>query len=293
MFETVATTDFSGQYMADAIPAGQYTVEVYAPGFATATRSIEIFDGMQTDADFQLGAQTSPGVLRGTIRDEDTDAPLAGVRVDLLAVGSIVTTAYSCANGQYELDLSGLKTIAVLLRFSADGFEEKTVEVNVEPGVLNEFDVFLTPKVSLPGAIVGVVRDSTTNAGIRGVEVVATLKGSRTGVSDRTTEDGEFLIPGVESGNYEMRASAPGFEGVEDEVTVFGIDPPAEITLLLDAEPGEGEGEGEGEGPTPICGALWIDGASINKIGDALILLLVGTGLIALRRRRLEVKIGR
>jgi hypothetical protein len=80
---------------------------------------------------------------------------------------------------------------------------------------------------------------------------------------------------------------------VEDEVTVFGIDPPAEITLLLDAEPGEGEGEGEGEGPTPICGALWIDGASINKIGDALILLLVGTGLIALRRRRLEVKIGR
>jgi hypothetical protein len=76
------------------------------------------------------------------------------------------------------------------------------------------------------------------------------------------------------------------FQLVVDDGFLSSSPATVEVTLV-----GLGEGEGEGEGPPPICGALWKDGAPINKIGDALILLLVGTVLIALKSRWLGVRI--
>ena len=279
-FEAVATIDYAGRFEAKGIPVGSYEVEVYAPGFATTGGSVEIFDGAQTDADFELAEQASAGLLRGTVRDMDTETPLAGVRVDLLLSEAIISTAYTCADGRYELELSGLKSVAVMLRFSADGFEEKIVEVSIEPDEVNELDAFLVAKVALPGAIVGEVVDATTNVGIRDVRVVAKLKGSRTEYADFTTADGLFFIPGVESGNYEVRASAPGFDRAEEDVTVFGIDPPAQVTIELDGDSGGGTGG---------CASNGIGGASpFARIGDGLLLLLLVGAFAGRTARRVD-----
>ena len=47
-----------------------------------------------------------------------------------------------------------------------------------------------------------------------------------------------------------------------------------------------GEGEGEGEGPTPICGALWIDGGPISVGAGDLALLTLCVGALLFHRRR-------
>jgi hypothetical protein len=135
--------------------------------------------------------------------------------------------------------------------------------------------------------IVTVVGDMFMPSAVSGLSLAQAyevFEGSLKAINEPYSATGDFDGDGA-SNLTEYNAVVIDGGGSVDDFLAAADDP-----LVIG---GEGEGEGEGEGPPPVCGALWLDGGPINKVGDALILLLVGTALIALRSRRLGGAIGR
>jgi hypothetical protein len=126
--------------------------------------------------------------------------------------------------------------------------------------------------------------------GIDGAFMPAALPG-------KTLEEGYLIFDSIAKGENEPYSASGDFDGDGvsnlDEYLAVVVNGGGSLEDFINAATGgEGsEGEGEGEGEPPGCGAMWIGGDPINKIGDALILLLAGGALIALRSRRLGVRI--
>ena len=104
-------------------------------------------------------------------------------------------------------------------------------------GCLALFGVMVVPVVSLAqqptGTIAGVVRDAS-NAAIRGVRVVATSRATRQVRTTATGSSGDYSLPALPSGEYDLLAEAAGFQRVTSLALVeAGTTTRADLVLPL------------------------------------------------------------
>ena len=245
--ELVATTDLQGVYYLDDLPAGDYDLEVFSPGFAVKQTAVTVAPGGAHTVDFALDGQTLAGVIHGTVADVSTGAPLAGVRVDAWVGEDVVATAYTCAEGRYELAGLTAKTTTFTLEFTAAGYETETKQVDLEPGEVVEEDAELVLKVAAPGWVFGVVRDAVTGDTVEGAQVIATRESI--GHPAYTNAQGEYVILELEAEQYRVSATEECYERQALQTIVYeGQGTQADFHLA--PEGCEGEGESEDQSPT-------------------------------------------
>jgi hypothetical protein len=129
------TTDDTGGFALEELPAGPVTVTASAPSFRSASQDVVIAPGVPVEVTLVLEAKTGPGSISGIVR-ETPDKPLAGARV---TSGS--TAVMTSAAGQYSLEQLGPG--AVRVRVTLDGYMPADEVVQVAPESNGELDVTL------------------------------------------------------------------------------------------------------------------------------------------------------
>jgi hypothetical protein len=97
----------------------------------------------------------------------------------------------------------------------------------------------LVPRMLLAqvvGSITGTVTDET-GVGLKGVRIAARsdtqIGGTKSAYSD---EQGFFRLPGLQPGSFEVTASAPGLKLVVQKGIRVGVNAPAEVNMLMEAQ---------------------------------------------------------
>jgi|GEM_PF-137560 len=149
----IMTTDMTGVFRFDSLPSGLYTLAAAFDGFAPSVSS-EIYLGPAEAAriDFTLKklsvatADTSAtpaaaSSIAGMVVDAQKQATLAGAVVEIV---NTPMTAVTNPSGRYEF--GGIKPGIYTLRFTHDGFKQKTAEnIEVKAGMATTVDAALTP----------------------------------------------------------------------------------------------------------------------------------------------------
>jgi choice-of-anchor B domain-containing protein len=152
---------------------------------------------MQTGL-YVLRATPNYSLVRGTVRDVDTGAPVEGATVRV--VGATVTTK-SASDGRYGIAPNpGHFT----LETSAFGYLTDTRSLNLNTREDRAADVML---VKRPGSIRGRILDAGSQAGLGFAELDIAGTPLRA-VSDAT---GAFVFPAVPEGTYQVRCARPGY----------------------------------------------------------------------------------
>ena len=91
------------------------------------------------------------------------------------------------------------------------------------------------------GSITGTVTDQT-GVGLRGVRIQARSDTQIGGIKSTYTDDqGSYRLPGLQPGHFEIIASAPGLKSVVQKQVRVGLNAPAEVDLMLEAQTREEE----------------------------------------------------
>lgn len=151
------------------------------------------------------------GILRGTLRDAVSEAPIAGARI-LATWPSVIpneTAVFTTtdAEGGYELRALVPGTWHVVPR--APGYVDfRTQRVEVTADAPAQADLVLTPGITLAGSVA-----DADDRPLSGVEVHAVWQGPASQPTHMgrdlvfTAPDGRFEITGLPPGTYEVRAT--------------------------------------------------------------------------------------
>ena len=215
-------TDADGFYALDAIPAGAYSLRVFALGY---TRYFEALDLTVSVQDHTVLLQPIVyGSLSGVVVDSQTLLPLAGVAVRLSVMvdgpgpgPGMGISALTDDQGYYHFDSIPQATYA--LRARKFGYTPFTAEVVIAdtPVVL---DFGLLPLAY--GAIEGTVTDAQTLLPLEGVQVTLGGGMQQPPFAAVTDVQGFYHIEQVPAGPYMLRAGAPGYARVTVGVTIVG-----------------------------------------------------------------------
>ena len=206
-----ANTCMQGNYYIGELPPGTYHVVASARGFKTSPpETVEVDSGHVTQhVDFALEPEEGEtGGISGTVTDSATGEPIEGA--NLFAWGPH-------GQGQAVTDSTGfylieqLRAGKYLVRACAQGYYHKVYpeSVHVQPGQTTEdIDFALAPAQAC--GISGFVYEGVSQTEVSGVLVTAT--GSKGTGQAYTTTWGEYLIEGLETGEYTLTVSAPGYQ---------------------------------------------------------------------------------
>jgi hypothetical protein len=197
-------TDTDGRYIIGGIPTGQTVVEVTAQGFLPAEETVVVVQGSaNADLDLALTATSTKVIVRGTVTNLLTRAPIAGASVTIGGVGPETTGA----DGRFELQQVpvGDQTAEV----TAADFDPLSRTVSILP-TMADLQFQLAPTESgppgRPSTISGAVtiRNRPDSAGAT-VKAIGATSGQVID-ADTTNADGEYGLF-VPPGQYRIEAS--------------------------------------------------------------------------------------
>ena len=221
-----APTDAGGHYTVGNLPAGSYSLQVYANGYptqyydgvydtSTATAVTVSVGEARTGIDFQL---QPGGQITGTVTADGS--PVAGAYVSAYPAGGCcgygggTTTASdgtytidTLAPGSYVVSVSAQSFVPQYYDGATD-YASATAVAVTSGGTTSGIDFAL----SAGGAIEGTVRD-TGGGPLAGAYVSAYNTSSGGGGSATTDSDGHYHIQGLVDANYDVYASAVGYAG--------------------------------------------------------------------------------
>lgn len=161
------------------------------------------------------------GIVRGTVRDQTSGAPLAGATITAQPGGMTVRSGF---DGRFAmaLDAPGSYTLTVTaFRYQAGTFSPAGVTVGSDETIL----------AALPRSDAGFIEGTVTASGgdpLSDAELVLEGTPSR-GTSDAT---GRFRIEPVPAGAYVLRCLRPGFAPERRDVTLDASGVTSDFTLL-------------------------------------------------------------
>lgn len=165
-------TDESGNYLAQGLAPGSYSVTAAVFGFASQTQTVTVSSNQTATANFALAAET--GTISGTIRDGNGD-PITGGNIFVRVFdgnGLLIKSITAEPDGSYTvIDLApGTYTVVA----QAPGFAASAAAAAVVANQTTALDLQLAP---LPASITGQVLSQGTNTPLQGAAVTASVAG--------------------------------------------------------------------------------------------------------------------
>ncbi len=224
----VAVTGENGDYFLQPVPAGEYNLRIFAPGFEDQSLPPVRLDSVEA---IELDIQLSPlaenaGALSGRVTDNEGGQPLVGVLVeveinDCRQPGAkqggpgdtCLLTTYTCGDGNYEIELPNValkQTLEAAITFSLPNYIDEVIpNAQLDPGAANTIDQGLTKSVvaaaNVSGSVFEIFGESfEASSGAR-----ITLRGP-TNISVDSSGEGLYSVNVVE-GRYTVTASKAGF----------------------------------------------------------------------------------
>jgi hypothetical protein len=223
-----ATTDETGRWAVQEVPAGTYGISASAAQFAAASMiDVELESGRSYDnLDLELGRE---GVLLSGVVSDIGGGPIGGAQVHAAATGSGImgTRAVPVATvtddeGKYEILLpTGRYHLAASHEFYVSRRDMVLLEAPFQK------DFTLVPAAVIQGQVVSSVdgepvpkaRVRATGGGIGGDFAFSGFSGEST----ESDGEGRFTLRGLKSGALQVSASAEGFSSNEPTVVEIGI----------------------------------------------------------------------
>lgn len=133
-----------GTFSLDNVPAGSYTLNVYADGFNEYSESIEVTAGKNTEVNVILLFEET-GAISGSVLDSENDLPINEANVTVILSSSIYTFESSIITGENGLfSIDQLPVGTYTLNVSAAGYlDSGEYEIVVAEGETTYIDVEL------------------------------------------------------------------------------------------------------------------------------------------------------
>lgn len=264
-------TKRDGSYEIIGLNTGAYDLEVSVPGWTSRILSTTCEGVLGDNAtpfvsslnDFTM-TKLPPGSISGKVTELDGTTPIIGATVTAKIVAdergnpivlppgipSTYTTTTK-ADGTYRLEGLPNATYDVTASAPRHAFVTRTGVV-VRPGEETTGVDFRLP--GEPGTIAGQVVDAQTNQGIAGA-LVEVISAGTTVASTTTDPQGNFTIPNVPIGVYEVKATAPNYKPASVTGVQVQTGATTMVTLrLARAQPGSISGQVTRADGTPIGG---------------------------------------
>jgi len=199
----------SGDSYSLSDPPGEYTLRVSAPDYENFTTTVQLTDGGTISNDITLNLEDP--TISGTISTERSDYS-NDVNITVKdSGGTIVTSEDFEANGDYNVSVPSTGTYEVIANSSNHSLESQDVTINDATDDLEDVDFDL--EASDRGTYELEVDSVDGNA--TSIDVVALETGDV-----QTISDGGKATFDLPTGEYELEASASGYEVQTTNVTV-------------------------------------------------------------------------
>ena len=206
------TTEADGDFVIAAITPASYTVSYQVAGFTSATQTVSVVAGLQSNlGTIRLAPLANTGIVSGLITGANDSLPLAGVLVQIANNGSIVSSALTSASGSFALATSpGDITVTA----SLTGYDTASGTATLAAGATLTF----SPALNLLGTtptdqsvtVTGTVVRSDTGVAIPQASIAVVNQGLTT----NSDSNGLFSIASVTAGELVIDVSATGFQTV-------------------------------------------------------------------------------
>ncbi len=240
---TISGSD--GTYSLSGLPMGSYLVRAGQTGYQTKLAPATIASVIPVTVDYYL--PSNPGNVIGTVTSAATGAPIPGALVVLQQKSLEIIQVFTDEQGRYSL--TGLAPGSSAIVVSSLGYQSGIQGASI---VSNQT---LTDNFQLqvnPATVSGVVRNAITSNPIIDAEVFL-MRGSVVFASTITDPLGYYSIPGIATGTYTVRASAPGYQ-TSFENTTLTVGQSTAINFSLGQETGAINGFVQNSVPVPLAG---------------------------------------
>ncbi|MBN9654118.1 carboxypeptidase regulatory-like domain-containing protein [Halobacillus sp. GSS1] len=226
-------TDENGFYTVSALAPGFYTVTATAVNFQSSAQGVFIQSNATTTEDFTL--LPNPVSIIGTVINQQTGDPITGAQIEVRVLdvnGVLVQTTFTDTNGEFLVDQLSPGTYTVVA--SSPSFQTNFATVTVPPGGQESITLSLIPN---PGTLTGTITSETSGSGIAGAIVQAVNQSNVQIGTVVTDQNGQYTFTGLPPGNYNVIASAEGFQTKIGGALVLA-DTTTVVDLALVSSPG-------------------------------------------------------
>ncbi len=193
-------TDTNGQYTISEFLPGDYLVSANANLYQQQIKAATVASNATTTVNFALIAP--PGTISGTVTDAVTTNPIAGATINVYSGQILTATALTDPNGNYQIP--NLAPDNYIVTASAATYQTQARGGTVTASATTVVNFAL---ISPPGTISGTVTDAITTNPIEGANV-SVFSGQTLIASALTDVSGNYTIPDLEPGQYNVIASA-------------------------------------------------------------------------------------
>ena len=130
------TTDDSGIYILENVPAGEQTIRFVKEGYAAVNKTITINEGIETTLDAEMEKKT--GTVTGTVYDKISNEPLMGVNVSCEGWYAVNTGE----NGRYTLE--NVPAGEQIISFEREGYDTIKKKVMVSDETETVLDLYMS-----------------------------------------------------------------------------------------------------------------------------------------------------
>jgi 5-hydroxyisourate hydrolase-like protein (transthyretin family) len=241
-------TDNQGSYLIENFTSGIYSLGTFNPDYETNSVGFFVEAGQTQIVDIELTAL--PGILTGTIIDQETGIPNAGAIVQLVFGTSVQPAGRAVTNNAGVYVINGLSPGQYTVSMTTPNYNTFSAGASILANATTTVNGFI---LSDPGVVTGIVSGPNGGIGSAGVKVVD-VNGTVIG-SAVSNGDGTFFIGNLPVGTFAVTVVAPNFTSDTEGVT---ITPGQTVNVIfnLTSEPGTITGIVTDENGVPLAGSV-------------------------------------
>ncbi len=216
-----AQTDGAGGYSLQ-LPGGAYKVSFVKDGYESQVRELS---NIQKDTGMSVALELikDPGVLTGTVTDEETGEPISGATVTVSSDTEDTVYTQTGSSGSYTVEV---KAGEYRLSFSHEDYTSASASAAPKAGETVAVNASLK-KILFPLSIT--VTDRITGEGIAGASV--SLHADGESVTSSVTDSTGACTVKLPNGEYTLSVSAENYNEATQNVTIDGEEAAVSVQL--------------------------------------------------------------